>query len=34
MSDEETDSEDVNTFLKRSPGWRSEKLNKNFIHAT
>ena len=28
MSDEETDSEDGNTFLKRFPTWRSDKLNK------
>lgn len=28
MSDEETDNEDNNTLLKRSPMWRSEKLNK------
>ena len=28
MSDEETDSEDGNTFLRRSPTWRSDKLNR------
>lgn len=28
MSDEETDAEDSNSFLKRSPNWRSEKLNQ------
>lgn len=28
MSDEETDTEDNNALLKRSPTWRSEKLNK------
>lgn len=30
MSDEETDSEDPNTLIKRSPPWRSEKLNLLF----
>ena len=28
MSDEETDSEDSETFVKRTPNWRSNKLNK------
>ena len=28
MSDEETDSEDGNSFLKCSPTWRSDKLNR------
>ena len=28
MSDEETDSEDSNSFLKCSPTWRSDKLNR------
>ena len=28
MSDEETDTEDSNTFLKRSLTWRSDKLNR------
>ena len=28
MSDEETDSEDSETFIKRTPKWRSNKLNK------
>ena len=28
MSDEETDVEDVETFIKCSPEWRDEKLNK------
>ena len=27
MSDEETDAEDDKTFLRRTPSWRSEKLN-------
>ena len=26
MSDEETDTEDRNTLVKRTPKWRSEKL--------
>ena len=28
MSNEETDSEDHSTFIRRSPGWRSTALNK------
>ena len=28
MLDEETDSEDSETFIKRTPKWRSNKLNK------
>ena len=28
MSDEETDDEDRNTLIRRSPGWRSAALNK------
>ena len=27
MSDEETDTEDSKSFIKRSPSWRCEKLN-------
>jgi hypothetical protein len=28
MSDEETDTEDRSTLVKRTPKWRSEKLNE------
>ena len=30
MSDEETDSEEANSFVKRSPPWRSHKLDRLF----
>ncbi len=30
MSDEETDDDEPNTFIKRSPSWRSDKLSALF----
>ena len=30
MSDEETDSDEANSFVKRSPPWRSHKLDRLF----
>ncbi len=30
MSDEETDGDEPNTFIKRSPSWRSDKLSALF----